>query len=468
MVLFSILVTAVVFAGKPCADNLLPALCQQFSSGCADNSFIRRECAATCGLCASPANPAGQLFNTLPTGQLSPSHAYLRQLDSDRDEKVSLDELEGWFRLLPRRSIHEQFMFDAIYARKCEGRNATYDEAATRVLESGYWDWRICETCHKGYLSAMEALRRLQGPGTVSGGHSPEMDADYESPLSLAVAIIAARRSADREMMVLHTLHELLYLCEANVTVQVGEFDSRIGDGDGSPAPPTFSDAGAGVLVRSVERAASASRRAVLLSQTGTRLMLRAAMSGLSERHLDRDLCLLREQQRPLSIVHVIMEEDPRDPANLQAAYRVDFANRLGRFKWFAYLEDDMKFLARHFFHIIDETRLLLSNPLVIENARRMLLPCLLRYEFGSHSRCSSTDTSQFPSAADPSPSLQKNQHTVAHAHTRGRCHRLRDIEQRHVSRGAVNCGSPTSRFATGPARTRSMRRALFSGLLSA
>ena len=272
MVLYSILVAAVVFAGKPCADNLLPALCRQFSSGCADNSVLRRECTATCGLCASLANLSGWLLNTLPTGQLFPSHAYLRQLDSDRDEKISLAELEAWFRLLPRRSLHEEFMFDADYASKCGGRNATYDEAATRVLERGYWDWRICETCHKGYLSATEALRRLQGD-SGTGGQSAEIDADYESPLSLAVAIIAARRSSNREMMVLHTLHELLYLCEANVTVQVGEFWSRTRDGKGSPARPTFCDAGAGVLVRSVERAASASRRVVLLSQTGTRAL---------------------------------------------------------------------------------------------------------------------------------------------------------------------------------------------------
>jgi hypothetical protein len=56
------------------------------------------------------------------------------------------------------------------------------------------------------------------------------------------------------------------------------------------------------------------------------------------------------------------MEEDPPDAVNLQAAHIVDFANRLGSFKWSAYLEDDMKFLARHFFHMVDETRHLVSG----------------------------------------------------------------------------------------------------------
>ena len=97
-------------------------------------------------------------------------------------------------------------------------------------------------------------------------------------------------------------------------------------------------------------------------------------------------------QQSVLSVVHVVMEEDPQDEVNLQAAHIVDFANRLGSFKWFAYLEDDMKFLARHFFHMVGETRHLVSGDsgmfASIGGERRLLLPGLMRYEFGNWSRC--------------------------------------------------------------------------------
>lgn len=104
-------------------------------------------------------------------------------------------------------------------------------------------------------------------------------------------------------------------------------------------------------------------------------------------------------QQSVLSVVHVVMEEDARDGVNLQAAHIVDFANRLGSFKWFAYLEDDMKFLARHFFHMVDETRHLVSEGsgmfTSIGEEQRLLLPGLMRYEFGNWSRC----TPPIPSA---------------------------------------------------------------------
>ena len=106
---------------------------------------------------------------------------------------------------------------------------------------------------------------------------------------------------------------------------------------------------------------------------------------------------MLPAQRSVLSVVHIVMEEDPRDGDNLQAAHRVDFANRLDSFKWFAYLEDDMKFLARHFFHMVDETRHLVSMSggmftQQVGKAGRLLLPSLMRYEFGNWSRCTASD----------------------------------------------------------------------------
>ena len=58
-----------------------------------------------------------------------------------------------------------------------------------------------------------------------------------------------------------------------------------------------------------------------------------------------------------------------------------------------------MKFLARHFFHMVDETRHLLSGGSgmleSIGEDQRLLLPGLMRYEFGNWSRC----TPPIPSA---------------------------------------------------------------------
>ena len=189
------------FAGKKsCDDNLLPSLCQQFAAGCLDNILIGRACAATCGLCG--ASPVSRIF---------PSHEYMAQVDRDHDERISAVELKAWFDeiRLPGQG------FDFPHTRKFRGRNATYDEAA-HLPPRMFWEYRMCESCHKGRASATDAL--------VEAVRSPERHADFEATLSLVVAIVAARRSAKRDMMVLHTLHELNLLCEADVEVEVRRF----------------------------------------------------------------------------------------------------------------------------------------------------------------------------------------------------------------------------------------------------